>query len=91
MSTAEFIAVPILGAYFGSGFGLWLHVLSIRARIADKTALPHPLAFFGPSILSYAFSGRHRRAKDPTLSLLVLVFRWATLLLPLGIWAWAAQ
>ncbi|QUD87241.1 hypothetical protein [Phenylobacterium montanum] len=79
------IADVALGAYFLSGFALLIWSLAIRRKTLNKSALPHPLAFIGPSSWAYAFSGRHRGADDRVLSILVIFWRWAILLLPLGI------
>ena len=91
MPVAGFIAGTIFGAYFIGGFSLWGYVEALRARGAPRGALPHPLAFFGPSAWGYAFSGRHRALNDRTLTGLVLLWRAAIVLLPFGIWAFFAS
>jgi hypothetical protein len=89
MSVASFIATVLLGSYFGGGFALMFYIWLIRNR-APRAALPHPLAFFGLDAWTYAFSSRHRVAADRLLSALVMFWRAAIVLLPLGIWAFLA-
>ena len=43
------MSAGVLGGYFLIGFTLWGYVEAIRPKSAAKEALPHPLAFFGPS------------------------------------------
>ena len=87
MTVASFIAIVILGAYFAGWFVLRGYVRELRAKGTPEEVLPHPLAFVGPSAWAYAFSGRHRGLNDPTLTFLVLSWRVAIALLPIGIWA----
>ena len=91
MSVANVIAAAILAPHMISVFALWRRVEQIRSSTSDGGALPHPLAFWGPSIWAYVFSARHRRAKDSELTVLVMIQRATTLLLPIGIWAFAAS
>ena len=81
------IADTVFGVYFSLGFALLIWSLAIQSKTPDNLALPHPLAFIGPSSWFYAFSGRHRRANDPVLTALVIAWRVVILLLPIGIWA----
>lgn len=81
------LASAIIGGYFTIGFALFAYAAMGAPKSENVEAWPHPLAFMGPSIWAYAFSGRHLGANNPVLSGLVRSWRVTMILLPIGIWA----
>ncbi|WGU38431.1 hypothetical protein [Phenylobacterium sp. NIBR 498073] len=81
------LASAIVGGYFTIGFALFSYAAVSAPKSENVKAWPHPLAFMGPWIWSYVFSGRHLGANDPVLSGLVRSWRVTMILLPIGFWA----